>query len=1262
MIPNSVTSIGGSAFSYCTGLNSVVIPNSVTSIGGYAFFNCTGLTSVVIPNSVTSIGDYAFSNCTGLTSIVIPNSVSSIGTNPFSGCSDLEQIVVVSGNPFYDSRDNCNAIISTSSNALVSGCKNTVIPNSVTSIGSDAFRYCTGLTSIEIPNSVTTIGNGAFYNCNGLASMIVLSDNPPTLGGNSVFYGIDRSIPLYVPCPSMLTYQYVVGWNEFSNYLPATTCASGEITVTVNPTEGGTVTGTGYYDGGAICTLTAVANPGYAFINWTKDGVEVSNSATYSFTVSGDVSFVANFEQGVVVIGSGTVTNEYLPSYSYYCYTLSQQIYTADEIGGGGSINGIAFYNGGATKTRSYDIYMVHTDKATFENNADWIAVMETDRVFSGTVTMTANAWTTLQFDTPFLYNGVSNIALVVDDNTGSWTGSPNMACRVFDANGNQAIRIYSDESNYDPYNPSGYTGTLYAVKNQIKLQIEAPCEITFELYDSYGDGYTGNYLVVNYGNVTEQLTVESGSYASHTLQIPDGSHVELSWISGSWIDDCSFKVSYANGNVLYYGQNINGSFSYGFDVDCVEMPAISYSITSIANPTEGGTVSIDGGWEEIFDFEDGIVPISWSTSSDYPWQVVSSQYDYNGNYLCSGNSGVHSSYSSISTTMVYPADGNISFHAICMGEGVSTYWDHCDFYIDGTRQLYAGANIVGWNHYTFPVSAGEHTFTWSYSKDSSVHPSGDFFGIDNVVFACNSFNYGSTCTLTATPNPGYIFDNWTKNGTVVSTDATYSFTVTESAAYVANFSLKVFHFITEGNWSISSNWEGGALPETFNEVFIDAPCQLDQNAIVANLTVTDGQSLTLQPDKKLTVTNTLNNTSTTGLIIEDGAQLVHASENVSALVKKTIPGHGTDKGKYRLISNPLVSIVNPELASIYHLTRGNYDLYDWLPSAPDSLEWRNYKTNDFMMSPEGYGYLYANQNGMELNFPGILKPSHNRYAKSVSYDSSDTEHPGWNLIGNPFVCNALLVNANNEPLPYYRMNAEGNDFEAVAPGTPIAPMEGVFYKASGNGMVYFVRADYSDSHGYVDLGLPSGLLWASCNVGADNPEDYGDYFAWGETTPKDTYNWSTYQYCNGSNNTLTKYCNNSNYGYNGFTDNLTTLEPSDDAATANWGSGWRMPTKEEWQELYNNTTVTWTTQNGVNGRLFTAANGNSLFLPAAGYRGNSSLYSAGSFGVYWSSSLYTDNPSRAWSFYFGSGYTIMYSYDRNYGQSVRAVRSARQN
>ena len=142
----------------------------------------------------------------------------------------------------------------------------------------------------------------------------------------------------------------------------------------------------------------------------------------------------------------------------------------------------------------------------------------------------------------------------------------------------------------------------------------------------------------------------------------------------------------------------------------------------------------------------------------------------------------------------------------------------------------------------------------------------------------------------------------------------------------------------------------------------------------------------------------------------------------------------------------------------------------------------------------------------------------------------------------------------------------------------------------------------------------------------------------------------------------MTKYCSNSNYGYNGFTDDLTTLLPEDDAATANWGNGWRMPTQAEFQELLDNTTVTWTTQNGVNGRLFTASNGNSLFLPAAGIRHASSLSSAGSYGYYWSSTHRTYYPSYAWYLYFISGNCGMDIYNRGLGRSVRPVRSSGQN
>ena len=192
----------------------------------------------------------------------------------------------------------------------------------------------------------------------------------------------------------------------------------------------------------------------------------------------------------------------------------------------------------------------------------------------------------------------------------------------------------------------------------------------------------------------------------------------------------------------------------------------------------------------------------------------------------------------------------------------------------------------------------------------------------------------------------------------------------------------------------------------------------------------------------------------------------------------------------------------------------------------------------------------------------------------------------------------------------------------------------------------------------WVDLGLPSGTLWATMNVGASAPEDYGDYFAWGETASKDNYDWSTYKWCNGSNTTMTKYCIHSNYGYNGFTDGKTELDPEDDAAYVNWGPSWRMPTTEQQRELVENCTWTWTQQNGVNGRLVTGPNGNIIFLPAAGYRWDESLYNAGSGGYYWSRTLDSSYSDYAFYLNFYSDGVYWYSgYDRNYGHSVRAVR-----
>ena len=194
-------------------------------------------------------------------------------------------------------------------------------------------------------------------------------------------------------------------------------------------------------------------------------------------------------------------------------------------------------------------------------------------------------------------------------------------------------------------------------------------------------------------------------------------------------------------------------------------------------------------------------------------------------------------------------------------------------------------------------------------------------------------------------------------------------------------------------------------------------------------------------------------------------------------------------------------------------------------------------------------------------------------------------------------------------------------------------------------------RKTYIDGYEYIDLGL--SVKWATMNVGATSPEDYGGYYAWGETEEKENYDWSTYKWCNGSYDTQTKYCTESYYG---TVDNKTVLDPEDDVAHVKWGGSWRMPTNAELNELLNNCTWEWTTLNGVNGYTVTGPNGNSIFLPAAGYRYGTGVYNRGSHGYYWSSSLDSDDGNYACGLYFGSGFYDWYFNNRYYGLSVRPV------
>ena len=450
-IPNSVTFIGSYAFEDCVQLTSITLPPNLESIGSCAFNLCYNLSSANIPDGVTLIGVLAFSYCQ-LTSIDIPNSVTQIGSlvfrgcplssvnipasvriidpNPFYGCEPLASITVDAGNPVYSSPNGCNAIIKTDEHRLISGCKNTVIPNDVTEINDYAFSDCTGLSSIEIPASVEIINDYAFKGCFNLEYITVLAETPPIISiySENCFNGVPSTIPVYVPYQSVSAYKNATGWNHFTNFI------------------------------------------------------------------------------GIVTIGDETSinTDHTLPVNMEYNYSLSQQIYTAEEIGTTGALTSIAFdyTNTLSFTTEGMKVYMKNVDKTTFDSDTDMVDLSDATLVYDGTFAASGAGWVSLQLQTPFYYDGNSNLLLCCYDPTDGYLGNEIEFRLTTTGDNYTALTYFSDEYNPDINNISSFAGVKYRIKNRNNIYlainpniqfaddaVKAICVASSTGWDTNGDG-----------------------------------------------------------------------------------------------------------------------------------------------------------------------------------------------------------------------------------------------------------------------------------------------------------------------------------------------------------------------------------------------------------------------------------------------------------------------------------------------------------------------------------------------------------------------------------------------------------------------------------------------------------------------------------------------------------------------------------------------------------------------------------------------------
>ena len=953
------------------------------------------------------------------------------------------------------------------------------------------------------------------------------------------------------------------------------------VSATASPSAGGTVTGGGTYNYGQSCTVAATAATGYVFTNWTENGTEVSTNASYTFNVSGNRSLVANFTQRHTVAVSASPSN-------------------------GGSATGGGTYNHGQSCT----VIATAANGYTFTNWTEGGNVVSTNANYTFTVN--------------------NNRALVANFSV-------------------QAPNTYTINASPNPSAGGTVTGGgTYEQGQSCTVSATANTGYTFLRWTENGNQVSTNasYQFTVTGNRTLVAQFQLQSYTISASVTPSNSGTVTGAGSYNHGQNCTLTATPNTGytfvNWTKNGTQVSTDATYTFTVTAsasyvAHFQAQSYTIGVSANPTNGGSVT--GG----------------------------------GNYNYGQNCTVSATAATGYTFLRWTENGN---------------------------QISTNAN------YTFTVS-GNRTLVaqfqaQSYTISASANPTSG-----GSVTGGGSYNHGQSCTLTATPVSGYTFTNWTEGGSQVSTNANYTFTVSGNRTLVANFTLQTtlptvttsqVTSITQttatggGNVTNSGNatvtergicWSTSHNPTTSGSHASNGTgtgsFTVNMTGLTANTTyyvrayATNSVGTAYGREESFTTsqipTYTIGvsaNPTAGGTVTGGGTYQQGQSCTVSATAATGYTFTNWTEGGNVVSTNASYQFtVTGNRVLVANFTEQSYMIsVSANPSEGGTVSGGgsyNYGQSCTVSATASAGYTFLRwmQSGTEVstnaNYTFIVMGNSTLVAQfqAQSYTISVSANPssGGTVSGGGSynygqTCTVIATPADN----YTFVNWMENGY--VVQGTG----DSYTFTVTGNRSLV---ANFSYDLGYVDLGLPSGLLWAQRNVGASSWSEAGARFAWGETTPKTstTCNWNTYQYCNnGDYYQLSKYCSNVNYG---VVDNLTILLPEDDAATANWGTGWRIPTKEEWQELYNNTTHRFTLVNNTTYcMIFTAANGNNLILPIAAYYDENG-YQGSVTCNYWSSSLYTNQPYDAWYFGGSSSSCSVSHRSRNCGQAIRAVRSA---
>ena len=770
------------------------------------------------------------------------------------------------------------------------------ISNNGPYISLDSYTPNTALIGESTNLSLTfkNVGNAATSG----TTTVTLSSSDATFGVNSKTFsalaanatttvsGFTFTLNNGVTLGSPVTFHYtaVNGSNTWEGDFAITPNQVFTVTAIANNADYGTVSGGGQFDYGTSCTVTATPVDGYMFTSWTNNGNVVSTNAEYTFNVTGNVDLVANFAAGVMIGDGGTSTSEYLPSYNYYNYTLSEQIYTSAELGGAGIITSIAFYNAGAAKTRTYDFYLKATTKSSFTGKTDWITVSASDKVFSGSVAMVANDWTTINFATPFVYDGTSNVVLVADDNTGTYSNSPHMSCRVFSTTSSQALYYYDDNNNFNPLSPPTSSGTYNYVmssKNQIILtkepiptqsvnitvsvnpaqagtasgggeyQFGQTCTVSVRVNDGYTfTGWTekGNvvstdlsfsFSAVNDRNLVANFiqAIEIGTdYSTHNY-LPTFNYYNYSMTEQIYTADEIGMAGTIN-SIAFYNEGAEKTRTLDFYLKATTK-------NSFSSKTDWITVSAS---DKVFSGEVTLVANTWSFVN------FTTPFEYDGTsnlvLVVDDNTGSYTSSPHLACS-VYNANGNQTIYIYSDGTNYNPA-------SPTTSQSSNYATLSVKNHILMGIEAANVNY---YDITASANPTDG-----GTIEGAGSYAEGAEVTLTATANTGYAFVNWTENGTSVSSDASYTFTVDGNRNLVANFEAVESQTVTLtlgwAWWSTNLNITLEELVEALGTAGISITSQYDgyfgnySGTWTGGLqTISPSQMYQIQIDQEVTVT-----------------------------------------------------------------------------------------------------------------------------------------------------------------------------------------------------------------------------------------------------------------------------------------------------------------------------------------------------------------------------------------------------------------------